>query len=34
MSYVRQKLKTFCLQCDCRFSALAALRDFALYKCT
>jgi len=24
----------FCLQSDCRFSALAALRDFALYKCT
>ena len=23
----------FCLQCDCRLSALAALRDFALYKC-
>ena len=24
----------FCLQCDCRFSALAALHDFTLYKCT
>jgi len=24
----------FCLQSDCRFSALAALRDFALHKCT